>query len=132
MKNKIFIIISIALFTLYCNKTDNENQIIDKNNFISLLVDIHIFDATLVNSNMHDRKLKKSETYYDYIFHKHKISRIDFEKTVEYYSNNIDEYNELYDRVIKKLNAVNDKLDGNKMIIFQMVNDSLKKHFIKK
>jgi len=98
---KHLILFSIILFfAISCN---NNDEIINKDKFILILLDIHKGNAIFSEKKFIDITLKKKNaSYYNYYFKKHNITKAQFEKTLSYYSQNLEEYLKIYDDVIAK------------------------------
>ncbi len=96
------IITSVLLmsFLLACNK--DKQDVLEKETFINILVDLHLYDAVLSDKGYYDGNLTDSTTsYYHYILKKYQISRSAFDRSVKYYNKNGDEYLEIYKEVIE-------------------------------
>jgi hypothetical protein len=99
-----FLLITATISFLFsCQKGANV-QLIEKEELVNILTDIHIADALLANKGMYDGKLKDTtKSYYNYILKKYDISRADFEYTLSYFGENPEEYLFIYDEVIAKI-----------------------------
>lgn len=102
----------IAFICLFSCTDELPADIISASKFESVLYDVHLTDAILVQSNLSDRKLKSpKDSYYNHIYIKHNISRKEFEKSVHHYSQNTITYKSMYDRILIKItNEKNDLL----------------------
>jgi len=108
-----FVLLLINIFS--CSKADlpTYSQDIDKDTLIEILVDIHLADAMLAEKQLFDKNFEDTKiSYYNYVYKKHNITRVEFNKTIEYYSYNPAEYVTIYVKVLEKLNRLNDEL-GN-------------------
>lgn len=82
-----------------------------RNNFIDLLVDIHIFDAFSTDHSLSGYfKGIDSLSLYTSIFRKHHANYESFEKTMNWYSEQPEKLNKLYDEVFGKINKMNQEL----------------------
>lgn len=93
--------IPVILFIVFvaCNNKEN-TTIIDKEEFVQILADLHITDAILAEKAWYDAKLKDStRSYYNYVLKKYHISRAQFDNSLNYYSNNLEEYSLMYEEV---------------------------------
>ncbi|MBN1252902.1 MAG: DUF4296 domain-containing protein [Bacteroidales bacterium] len=122
-------IISILLILSSCsNKETDEN--ISKEKFILVLADLHKSNAILSDFGLYDSKLKdRNASYYNYVFKKYNITRAQFDNTVKYYSENLDDYVIIYDQVIKNYEKEEITLDSivNMFDIPKLVLDSIEK-----
>ncbi len=72
---------------------------------VTVLTDVHLMDAYISMIPYNDSVLKQqSLRYYDAIYKKHKISRRDFDKSLEYYSKQPKVLDSMYSQVITNLN----------------------------
>ena len=93
--------IVIQLFLLSSCYSDNNIDIIPRQEFINILTELHVADAILNEKSLYDRKLKDStESYYNFILIKHNMSRKKFDENLLYYADNMEDFTLLYDEVI--------------------------------
>ena len=87
----------IILFFAECNRY---KKTIPKDDFIKILADIHLADATLEISGL--KKFRKYDTvvYHDYILKKYGYTKAEFDSTITYYVHHLRETQDLYDKVI--------------------------------
>lgn len=104
--NNKFIFILISVFFLACNNKKSED-IIAKNEFINILLEVHLANATL-NYMQSDKNWKnyKNSDYYPSILKKHNVTVKDFNNTIQYYIKKPDEYDAIYDSVINRLSVM--------------------------
>lgn len=76
---------------------------LDKKQFTSLLIDMHITDGILSSARGFVPAEKDSYLYYNDLFEKYGITREDFDSCVIYYSNQTALFNKIYDVVIDTL-----------------------------
>lgn len=105
--SKILIIL-LSIILSSCNNNDKENELlIPKDKFISVLTDINLADATL--SYMQPDKSWKgisAESYYPSVLKKNNLTREQFEYTVKYYIDRPKEYEDIYEKVISKFSIM--------------------------
>ena len=92
-----------------CNKkhTKKPDDIIDKQNMIAIMVDMNVFEAAMrVNHPQTTQDSLNVKQYYNEIFRKFKITKPQFEKSLEYYSKQPDKFGEIYDEVITRLSRM--------------------------
>ncbi len=78
---------------------------LDKDQFRSLLIDLHRVDGTLaVNRSMGGYDELKNYAYYNDIFKKYGITRADFDSCMYYYSAQTVMFSKMYDVIIDTLN----------------------------
>jgi len=91
------------------NKQKKEAAVIPKGKMIPLLVDIHLADAAIsVNRRKQPSGKEPVKQIYVSVLNKHGFTREQFDKSIDFYSQNIEEYVKIYDEVIIELS----KLEG--------------------
>lgn len=74
---------------------------------VDILTDIQIVEAKLTFETRSSISFEQlSKKYYESVFAKYNISREEFEESMHYYENNIEEMNNIYSDVITKLSQV--------------------------
>jgi len=102
----IILIFTSIIFIVSCSEN---NEIIEKDKLVIILSDLHKTNAILGDKKLLDVNLKKKKaSYYNYFFKKHNITQAQFEKTIDYYSHNLQDYVLLYDEIV--LNLKNEEL----------------------
>ena len=111
MKKFIILFIFISFFT---NCSQEKPQILDEEEFVNLLVDIHTADALLSELKVNDKKIKGSDSlsYYNFIFIKYDINRKQFDDNIDYYWKNTKKYQAVYDKVLIILTEKRELLDS--------------------
>ncbi len=101
---RIWLISILFLTTISCSNNEANYKIIDKNNMVDVLVDIHLADATLSIANLKiNRDTSDIELYYNDIFLKHHITQHQFENSLTYYTSRPKEFEKIYEKVSEKL-----------------------------
>ena len=113
MTNKAFVKYSLIIFTFVLSSCfSNDIEIIPKQEFITILTELHIADAILTEKSLYDRKLKDStKSYYNYILIKHNMSRERFDNNLIYYAQDLEDFTLMYNEVIANIKL---KLGGFK------------------
>jgi EAL domain-containing protein (putative c-di-GMP-specific phosphodiesterase class I) len=94
----------LLFFLASCRGTHSDNPIIDKEKFIAILIDIHLTEASLMQSNPFEKGRTVSMIMqYDKIFEKHQVSREDFMQTFDYYRQHPKEMDELYNEITERM-----------------------------
>ena len=111
-KMKITAVILLVIFLFSCdsgNKTPD--YVISHDDMVNIIIDIHLTDGLLTHNKVR-RKLAKKDTlnYYDAILNNYGYTRADFDTSVYFYSKNINEYDNIYDEVLNRLNEMETKL----------------------
>lgn len=78
---------------------------LDQQQFVALLVDMHVADGTLAQSKSYTAgNEKRNYAYYNSVFRKYGIDRAEFDSCMRYYSAQTALFSKLYDVVIDSLN----------------------------
>jgi hypothetical protein len=119
MKGVFWIFVVFLIFTSCKEKKKILPQIIPRNEIIPILVDMHIADASLNILAVKQKKFNfKSCDYYYSVLKKYHTDKATFDRSILYYSHDIEEYNKIYDEVLKKLSIIEGNL-SNKEIKFK-------------
>ena len=116
MRNLFFAILLLSL--LYSCENNGElkipKNIISKNKIVSILVDMHIADATLISFQLDKKETKyMGENYYEMVLSKHNVSRKQFDNAIIFYARYPDHYEKIYDDVLAELNLRTGELSKN-------------------
>jgi hypothetical protein len=109
----IFSIIISGLMTIgcTCNEKVRKREIIKDDKFYSILIDMHMAEGIISSTNIRQTKaLNDSISIYNYILKKHEVSRIEFVKTIEYYTQHPEKYIVFYDSLEKNFNRLDKQL----------------------
>lgn len=104
MKNIIYIIVFVLLFSCESRiKFKKPENLIPKAQMVDLLTDMHLASGTLGIKN---NDLEKNKNYMALVFEKYKIDSTQFATSNTYYTSNVDEYEEIFEEVEKRLNDI--------------------------
>jgi len=111
MKHVIYFFV-LFFIIISCNKKTNiPENIIPKNKIVSILVDMHLADATLNIMLLRQTKINyKPEDYYYTVLKKHNTDKQTFDRSIKYYSQDLVEYDKIYDEVLKQLSIIEGNL----------------------
>jgi hypothetical protein len=111
MRNSIILILLVIL--IGCRGNDQENKIqppnhlIPRDEMISILVDIHLVEASFkTNPVRKEDPYTYSSVYYESVFKKYSITRKDFEENLKYYQQDIKDFDKMYEEVITRLSKL--------------------------
>jgi hypothetical protein len=106
----IYIFPLLCIFIFSCGEKDGHYITEDK--FIEILLDIHIYDAILNKEGLTDKNITVNDSlsYYNYLYKKHNITRIQFREALEYYSQNTEKFSLMYDKIMIILNQQYDSI----------------------
>ncbi|WP_183573462.1 DUF4296 domain-containing protein [Mucilaginibacter sp. X5P1] len=115
MRKYITLFFSVLLFLSACSN-GTPSGIIDKDNMIALLTDVHIVDGTMITvSQAPDTLYKYGKGKYQAVFAKYHTDSAQFRKSFIYYAANKPvEFADMYDQILKKLQFKTDSI--NKLV----------------
>lgn len=95
-----------ALLISACNRNKVPEGIIKEKTMIELLTEMHTADAYFNNITGYECDTMIGEINYTYnqIFKKHGTTKEEFERSMDYYSQNPKKFREMYEKVVLKLN----------------------------
>lgn len=95
-----------ALLMSACNKNKVPEDIIKEKTMIELLTEMHTADAYFNNITGYECDTMIGEINYTYnqIFKKYGTNKEQFDKSLDYYSQNPKKFREMYEKVVLKLN----------------------------
>lgn len=111
-----FIVFAVVFFTLVllwasCGEKDEESEmpayVIDRKTLTAIITDMHLVEAALVEKQ-HEGALsfELSEIYYDTLFAKYSINRIQLDSSIAYFSRNPAKLDAIYVNVITNLSKI--------------------------
>jgi hypothetical protein len=117
MRFLFFIIFILFVFSACENNNKVPPGVIPENQFVSLLVDIHIADASISILQFKEPRYKLSpDDYYYSILKKHNTNKREFDKSLEYYSRDLERYNRIYDDVLRNLSILQGNLSKKEIV----------------
>jgi len=112
-----FILITM-LFISSCNpkpKIEVPDNLIQKEKFIDIMVDVRMVESTIRKKISRGKDITKtSEYYYNYIFKKYSISPEQFNSSLDYYSKDVKEMQEINISVVEKLTQLESEVKAQK------------------
>jgi hypothetical protein len=115
MKNFRFFILTFTFFLGFYSCTSKIEKVypppedlIPQNEMVDIIVDLHLMDAVLQSSQKRGDSEMESKKYYLYesILEKYDITREQFESSMEYYQQNLENIDAIYADVITKLSKL--------------------------
>ena len=105
----LFSLLLLCLFA--CGNDAKPSNLIDKKQFIPLLVDVHLVDGYMgIGSQLPDSLNIRGIGLYQQVFKKYGVDSVQFKKSFQYYSRNLADMNEIYDSVVHRLTFKNDSI----------------------
>jgi len=122
---KVLFIVLIFLFSS-CSKKKHD-EVIKRDEFVKILTDLQKAEGIMSSRGWHDAGITDSSlSYYNFVLKKYNINRAQFDKTLEYYSQDPDDIIRIFDEVIAKINSeIPEKL--NKNSIYSIINKSIER-----
>ncbi len=105
MKRIGFVIIVVFMFSC-STEVKTPEYIIPHDKMVNIIADIHILDGLFTVNNVRRKFAKDSIDYYNAVFTNYGYTRSDFDTSINFYSNNIDEYDKIYEEVLNRLNEM--------------------------
>jgi len=114
----ISLILITMLFISSCNpnpKTEAPDNLIQKEKFIDIMVDVRMVETTIRKKIGRGKDINETtEYYYNYIFDKYNISREQFNSSLDYYSKDVKEMQEINITVVEKLTQLESEVKAQK------------------
>ena len=115
MKFSSFLLLIFLSLSLSCSNDPtriSQKDMIERDVFVDILVDMHILDA-ISNESEFYRKFSPEDSLdlYGKIFEKYNVTKVEFDSTVSAYTRRSDLYKEVYDKVLLKINVRIDETD---------------------
>ena len=136
MKIKLFLSISsVFLLLMACSPSEESKKetpegIIQEDEMVLILADMQITEAYLSDIRKTSKRLKDSTLlYYQKVYHKYGIDKAAFEKSILYYKQDLQNLEQIYTRVVVRLNELKAK---NEEILLEMKADSIRRDSIEK
>jgi len=107
---KIIASLCVFFMLIACESKVNYQKpenLLSKTQMANLLFDMHIAAAT---SNVSNLKLEKNRNYMSLIYKKYDIDSTEFSMNNLYYTSSIDEYEEIFEAVQKRLKKLQDSI----------------------
>jgi len=133
MRKYIILFFLVFPFLFACNGSGSTGDIIPQDQMVAVLTAVHIADGRLMGvSQAPDTLYKYGTARYVAVFKKYGVDSAQFRKSFVYYSTKPDEFADIYDKVLKTLQAKNDStsklinkqsLSGNKQMQKPVVAD---------
>ncbi len=110
MRKHIFLFFSALLFLHACKGGGDASGVINRDEMVNLLVDVHIVDGSLAMQPNADSLYKAGTGRYLLVFKQHQTDSAQFKRSMKYYATQPEIMLKIYDNVNKKLQAKNDSL----------------------
>lgn len=110
MKYLIFLILTVITFSCSEKKEEIPSDILTKEKYISLMVDMYLLEAKFSHSSLMDRPTySKGIEEYETLFKKHRTNKKQVEKSIDYYSHEPQKMKEIQGIILDSLNLRSNK-----------------------
>jgi hypothetical protein len=116
MNRFILPILWLLLVMAACQRDRPQKDLLEKDEMIPLLVDLHMVYA--IQSSVEFRKIlldADSVDTHTYIFDKHGVSKAVFDSSIAWYSRHPAIFTEIYDEVVMNLTQMRDSLEMHRL-----------------
>ena len=93
------------IFLASCERKEKPEGLIERQKMVTVLTDVHMvsgYSATVMDIDTMKQELAN---YMDMVYKKHQIDSVKFKKSLQYYSREPKMLNEMYDEVLRNLEA---------------------------
>ena len=101
---KTYYFLFLSTFLLSCEENKPNDFILSEEQLVPILADFHLIDAAAkqgVLQNNRNNFIRHKQ--YKSILHHHKVEEERFDSTLNYFSNHLDQFSEIYQKVEQKL-----------------------------
>lgn len=118
-QNPIYIIFLTLLILTGCTHNISEKKgrppadLIPRNEMVDIITDMHLYDAVMKEKQKKHNKISEPEYYmYQAVMKKHDITREQFESSLKYYQQDLEDFDKIYEDVIERLSKMKAKVDS--------------------
>ena len=113
MNYKVYSLVAALVGSLFLSscKVDHGKPPVDKEEMISLLVDVHIAQSLMMREETIPQDKIDKNKYYKNVLDKHHVSEADFDSTVAWYARNPGDYKDVYQAVMDTLQARRNRMN---------------------
>jgi len=126
MKVAKFLIVLFVVFLVSCTSNtiyEKPKDLISKDSMILLITDMYVARST---SGIRNKNQEKDLPYMSIVYDRYKIDSTRFKKSNLYYMSLVTEYEEMFEQVVKNLDAKKTYKDSIKKVTDSIRKDSLK------
>lgn len=103
---KLLTLFYILIFFASCIKNKSSEQVIDEDEMVNVLLDMHLADAVMNYRGDQDSLQMEANSRYNFIFNKHNIDSTTFSNSLNFYTKNSKILLKIYDQVSDSLKAM--------------------------
>jgi len=128
MRKYITLFFSATLFLFSCKGTKAPDGVINHDQMVNLLTEVHLVDGRTYGTNQsQDSLVKYGTARFDAVFKRFHTDSAEFRKSLKYYSTQPVELQKMYDQILINLKKKSDSLSN-----LQHVADSVRRKQTKK
>jgi len=108
MKYVGYFLMGLILFFFGCsNNNPVPKDIIPEDSLIRIIVDMHLADAILIEPSVQQKQMVINKSkFYNAVLNKHAVTKDKFQESLNYYSDNLEKFDSIYERVIEELTVI--------------------------
>ncbi len=104
---KRIIYIVLVCFTVSCAQKERPENVFSPDKMADVMLDVHLTQGiTQARILTKDSTLVSSEALTNFVYEKHQITEEDYQRSFDWYSDNLKDFDAVYARVIEKLNQM--------------------------
>ncbi|MDR3694908.1 DUF4296 domain-containing protein [Mucilaginibacter sp.] len=113
MRKYITLFFSVSLLLFACTTNKSKVEIIEHDQMVRLLTDIHVLDGSMYNtvSQSTDTLYKYGTARYLTLFKKYHVDSVEFRRSLKYYTTQPIEFQAMYDKILVNLQAKTDSIN---------------------
>lgn len=105
----VYFFIFLFFCNLSCYRKHASNDIIPRDKFKDILVDIHLIDGFYTSNNLNFSFQKDTDNFYTDILKEYGYTLAQFDSTFRFYTRNLKQFDLLYEEVITELNKMQEQ-----------------------
>lgn len=114
MKNVWCLLLLMFFFSGCSNNNSVPQNILPEDTMIQIIVDMHIADAILIEPSVQQKQLVISnKKFYTSVLTKHHLTKEEFQNNIDFYSDDPEKFDLIYERVIEELTIIQGNIMGN-------------------
>lgn len=104
MKKSFFIILILIITSCSKKQTEIPANVLTHDQMVSILIDVHVLEAKVKKLYLHkDSSVQIYNHFEQQIYDKHDITRDQYQESLQFYIEELDEYKSIYDEVVDSL-----------------------------
>ena len=104
----------IGLFFIFAACSNRPKGVLNQKDMTNILTDMHKLDGALVERGLMSGNDTTKIKYYNFIFSKYNITKVDFDSSLVWYTKNPQEFNNIYNKVLINLTSLEKDVKSGK------------------